>query len=83
MRIQAVRTLLVFLRYNEKEMQRRWLRENMVTQLCRSQNCYTRHIFVRLCINAMDIFSEKYFKTYFYGNLLDLAGKIICYLTVK
>ncbi|KAK4873133.1 hypothetical protein RN001_015162 [Aquatica leii] len=72
-RVQAVRTLLIFLRYNGKEMQRRWIRENLVAQLCRSDSYYTRLIYIKLCAAAMDIFSDNYFKEYFYQNLLDLA----------
>ncbi|KAK4873132.1 hypothetical protein RN001_015161 [Aquatica leii] len=72
-RVQAVRTLVIFLRYNGKEMQRRWIRENTVAQLCRSDSYYTRLIYIKLCAAAMDIFSDKYFKEYFYENLLDLA----------
>ncbi|KAF5272713.1 hypothetical protein FQA39_LY07740 [Lamprigera yunnana] len=72
-RVQAARTLLIFLRYNGKEMQRRWLRENLLTQLCHSNSYYTRLIYIRLCANAIDIFSDKYFKEYFYGHLLNMA----------
>ncbi|KAF5297424.1 hypothetical protein FQR65_LT01355 [Abscondita terminalis] len=72
-RIQAGRTLLIYLRYNGKEMQRRWLRENLVSQLCRSSSCYTRLIYIKICASAKDIFSDKYFKEYFFENLLDLA----------
>uniref|UniRef100_A0A1Y1KKB2 Serine/threonine-protein phosphatase 4 regulatory subunit 4 n=3 Tax=Photinus pyralis TaxID=7054 RepID=A0A1Y1KKB2_PHOPY len=73
-RAQAVRTLLIFLRYNGKEMQRRWLRDNLVQQLCRSDSYYTRLIYIRLCKSAIEIFSDKYFKDYFFDHLLDLAG---------
>lgn len=72
-RAQAVHTLLIFLRYNGKEMQRRWLRDNLVQQLCHSDSYYTRLIYIRLCQSAIEIFSDKYFKDYFFDHLLDLA----------
>ncbi|KAK4873140.1 hypothetical protein RN001_015169 [Aquatica leii] len=72
-RVQAVRTLLIFLRYNSKEVHRRWLRKKLVKQLARSDSYYTRLIYIRLCATAIEIFSDRYFKEYFYDHLLDLA----------
>lgn len=67
--------MLVFLRWNTRQVQRTWLREHLISELAESNNCYTRHIFIQLCINANEIFSNKYFKENFFYPLLSLAGK--------
>ncbi|XP_019864852.1 serine/threonine-protein phosphatase 4 regulatory subunit 4 isoform X2 [Aethina tumida] len=71
-RIQATRTLLVFLRYNLKEPQRKWIRESMFNKLCCSRSAYTRIIYVKMCDNVLDLFSGRYFKEYFYTHLMTL-----------
>ncbi|XP_057661531.1 serine/threonine-protein phosphatase 4 regulatory subunit 4-like isoform X2 [Diorhabda carinulata] len=72
-RTQAARTLLIFLRYNIKENHRKWIRENLIKLLCQSNSCYTRHIFINMCYDAIKIFSWKYFKEHFYLPLLSLG----------
>ncbi|XP_063920691.1 serine/threonine-protein phosphatase 4 regulatory subunit 4-like isoform X2 [Zophobas morio] len=72
-RSQASRTLLVFLRYNLKEIQRKWIRDNLITHLCLSKSCYTRHIFILACYHAAELFSNNYFKKFFFESLLSLA----------
>lgn len=72
-RTQAARTLLIFLRYNIKENHRKWIRENLINILCNSNCCYTRHIFINMCYDAIKIFSWKYFKEHFYLPLLSLG----------
>ncbi|KAF7282801.1 hypothetical protein GWI33_001948 [Rhynchophorus ferrugineus] len=72
-RSQAARTLLVFLRYNMKENQRKWITESIINQLCNANCCYTRQIYIQLCIHAFNVFSKKFFKEYFYLPLLCLA----------
>ncbi|GJQ83912.1 hypothetical protein Trydic_g19850 [Trypoxylus dichotomus] len=72
-RYQAIRTLLIFLRYNRKDNQQKWLRDALINQFCYSDSCYTRQIYVKLCFYALEIFSSKYFKEYFFQPLLCLA----------
>ncbi|XP_066151407.1 serine/threonine-protein phosphatase 4 regulatory subunit 4-like [Euwallacea fornicatus] len=72
-RSQATRTILIFLKYNLKENHRKWIREMILTQLCNAPCCYARQVFVILCGHAIEIFSWKYFKEYFYVPLLNLA----------
>ncbi|KAG5882164.1 hypothetical protein JTB14_002888 [Gonioctena quinquepunctata] len=72
-RTQAAKTLLIFLRFSSKENHRKWIRENLINILCNSTSCYTRHIFINMCVEAMQIFSWKYFKEYFYLPLLGLG----------
>ncbi|KAL1517631.1 hypothetical protein ABEB36_001369 [Hypothenemus hampei] len=72
-RSQATRTLLIILRYSLKENHRTWIREMIQTQLCNSSSCYSRQVYITLCNHAIDIFSWKYFKEYFYLPLLNLA----------
>ncbi|XP_072399856.1 serine/threonine-protein phosphatase 4 regulatory subunit 4-like isoform X2 [Diabrotica undecimpunctata] len=72
-RTQAARTLLVFLRYNIKENHRKWIRESLINNLCNSSSCYTRHIFINMCYDAVKIFSWKYFKEHFFLPLLSLG----------
>lgn len=73
-RSQASRTLLIFLRYNLKEIQRKWIRDNLITHLCYSKSCYTRHVFILACVHAAELFSNSYFKKHFFEPLLSLAG---------
>ncbi|CAH1124911.1 unnamed protein product [Ceutorhynchus assimilis] len=72
-RSQATRTLLIILKYSLKENHRKWIREMIQTQLCNAECCYSRQMYVTLCIHALDIFSWKYFKEYFYLPLLNLS----------
>ncbi|CAH1979733.1 unnamed protein product [Acanthoscelides obtectus] len=72
-RSQASRTILVFLRYNTKENHRRWIRDSLIRELCNSKCSYTRHIFIYMCVHAIDVFSWKYFKEFFYLQLLSLG----------
>ncbi|XP_064215924.1 serine/threonine-protein phosphatase 4 regulatory subunit 4 isoform X2 [Tribolium castaneum] len=72
-RSQASRTLLIFLRYNLKEVQRKWIRDNLVTHLCYAKSCYTRHVFILACVHAAELFSNNYFKKNFFEPLLSLA----------
>jgi hypothetical protein len=72
-RSQASRTLLIFLRYNLKEIQRKWIRDNLITHLCYSKSCYTRHVFILACVHAAELFSNSYFKKHFFEPLLSLA----------
>nr|CAH7758066.1 unnamed protein product [Callosobruchus chinensis] len=72
-RSQASRTILVFLRYNTKENHRTWIRDSLMNQLCNSKCSYTRHIFIQMCVHAIDVFSWKYFKEFFYLPLLSLG----------
>uniref|UniRef100_A0A6P7GHL9 Serine/threonine-protein phosphatase 4 regulatory subunit 4-like n=1 Tax=Diabrotica virgifera virgifera TaxID=50390 RepID=A0A6P7GHL9_DIAVI len=72
-RTQAARTLLIFLRYNVKENHRKWIRESLINNLCNSNSCYTRHIFINMCYEAVKIFSMKYFKEHFFLPLLSLG----------
>ncbi|CAH1119724.1 unnamed protein product [Phaedon cochleariae] len=72
-RTQAAKTMLVFLRYSIKENHRKWIRENLINLLCNSPSCYTRHIYINMCVHAIDLFSWKYFKEHFYLPLLTLG----------
>lgn len=72
-RAQAVRTLLVFLRHNSKEVHQKWLRDTLIKQLCYSESSYTRIIYIKLCEHAVDLFPDLYFQEYFFGPLLSLA----------
>ncbi|RZC35879.1 serine/threonine-protein phosphatase 4 regulatory subunit 4-like, partial [Asbolus verrucosus] len=74
LRSQASRTLLIFLRFNVKEIQRKWIRDNLINHLCYSKSCYTRHIFILACVHAMELFSNSYFKNHFFEPLLSLAN---------
>ncbi|XP_018567757.1 serine/threonine-protein phosphatase 4 regulatory subunit 4 isoform X2 [Anoplophora glabripennis] len=71
-RSQASRTILVLLRYNLKENHRKWIREKLISLLYNSPCCYTRHIFINMCIHAIEIFSNKYFKEHFFLPLVKL-----------
>ncbi|KAJ8919708.1 hypothetical protein NQ315_006236 [Exocentrus adspersus] len=71
-RSQAARTILVFLRYNLKENHRKWIREKLTSLLYNSPCCYTRHVFINMCVHAIDTFSTRYFKEHFFLNLVKL-----------
>lgn len=74
-RSQAAKTVLYFLRYSPKENHRKWIREHLINSLCHSSSCYTRHIFINMCSEAIKLFSWKYFKEHFFMSLLELGGK--------
>lgn len=56
-----------------KPMQRIELRSKLYSELANNPNCYVRMMFVRMMIEAMEIFSSVYFKEHFLTVLLNLA----------
>ncbi|XP_068083242.1 uncharacterized protein [Anabrus simplex] len=72
-RVAAARTLLVFLRYNQKQVQRSDIRSRIITELCRGRSCYSRMMFIKICHIAIELYSRRYFKDYFFTHLLELA----------
>ncbi|KAJ4443074.1 hypothetical protein ANN_04724 [Periplaneta americana] len=72
-RMAAARTMLVFLRYNIKQTQKSAIRSRIDTDLRNSDSCYKRMLFVKMCATAMDLFSRRYFKEYFFMSLIGLS----------
>lgn len=52
----------------------------LVPDLCGSDSCYKRMLYVKMCAIAMDLFSRRYFKDHFFRPLIGLSGKPACYL---
>ncbi|GFG30947.1 hypothetical protein Cfor_04044 [Coptotermes formosanus] len=82
-RMAAVRTMLVFLRYNVKETQRNAIRAHIHTDLCHSDSCYKRMLYVNMCGTAMDLFSRCYFKEYFFMPLIGLSDDKVPNIRLK
>ncbi|XP_012145713.1 serine/threonine-protein phosphatase 4 regulatory subunit 4 isoform X4 [Megachile rotundata] len=72
-RLAAGTLFLFLLRYNTKPMQKVELRIKLYRQLANNPDCYVRMMFVRMMIEAMEIFSSVYFKEHFFTVLLNLA----------
>ena len=82
-RLSAGRTLLVFLRYNLKSGQRSDLHNRLFTEFAGNSNSYVRMLYIRMMIEAMDIFSSVYFKQHFYTTVLNLTEDPIANVRLK
>ncbi|KZC09718.1 Serine/threonine-protein phosphatase 4 regulatory subunit 4, partial [Dufourea novaeangliae] len=82
-RLAAGTLYLFLLRYNMKPMQRVELRSRLYTELANSPDCYVRMMFVRMMIEAFEIFSTVYFKEHFFTTLLNLAEDPVANIRIK
>ncbi|XP_054008631.1 serine/threonine-protein phosphatase 4 regulatory subunit 4-like isoform X1 [Hylaeus anthracinus] len=82
-RLAAGTLYLFLLRYNMKAVQRIELRCKLYTELANSPDCYVRMMFVRMMVEAMDIFSSAYFKEHFFSVLLNLAEDPVANIRIK
>ncbi|XP_017885898.1 serine/threonine-protein phosphatase 4 regulatory subunit 4-like isoform X3 [Ceratina calcarata] len=82
-RLSAGTLYLFLLRYNLKPMQRVELRSKLYSEVANNSNCYVRMMFVRLMVEAMDIFSSVYFKEHFFSILLSLAEDPVANIRLK
>ncbi|XP_076653835.1 serine/threonine-protein phosphatase 4 regulatory subunit 4 isoform X2 [Halictus rubicundus] len=82
-RLAAGTLYLFLLRYNMKPMQRVEMRSRLYTELANSPDCYVRMIFVRMMVEALEIFSSVYFKEHFFTVLLNLAEDPVANIRIK
>ncbi|XP_015185621.1 PREDICTED: serine/threonine-protein phosphatase 4 regulatory subunit 4-like isoform X1 [Polistes dominula] len=83
-RLAAGRLLLVFLRYNNKFMQKAEFRNKIYVELASNPDCYVRMIFVRMMVEALFyIFPSAYFKEHFFTVLLNLAEDPVANIRLK
>ncbi|XP_070167734.1 serine/threonine-protein phosphatase 4 regulatory subunit 4 isoform X2 [Polyergus mexicanus] len=82
-RLAAGTLFLVLLRYNMKPIQRAELRNRIFTDIANNPDCYVRMMFVRMMIEALEIFSSVYFKEHFFNVLLSLAEDPIANIRMK
>ncbi|XP_068968871.1 serine/threonine-protein phosphatase 4 regulatory subunit 4-like isoform X2 [Bombus flavifrons] len=82
-RLSAGTLYLFLLRYNMKPMQRVELRSKLYSDLASNPNCYVRMMFVRMMIEALEIFSSAYFKEHFFTALLNLAEDPVANIRMK
>lgn len=66
-----------------KSIQRAQLRSKILTDLANNPDCYVRMMFVRMMVEAMEIFSSVYFKEHFFNVLLNLAEDPIANIRMK
>lgn len=66
-----------------KPIQKAELRNRMNTDLANNPDCYVRMMFVRIMIEALEIFSSVYFKEHFFNILLNLAEDPIANIRIK
>ncbi|XP_076233070.1 serine/threonine-protein phosphatase 4 regulatory subunit 4 isoform X5 [Calliopsis andreniformis] len=82
-RLAAGTLFLFLLRYNMKPMQRVELRSKIYSELANNPDCYVRMMFVRMMIEALEIFSSVYFKEHFFTVLLNLAEDPVANIRLK
>ncbi|XP_011335622.1 serine/threonine-protein phosphatase 4 regulatory subunit 4 isoform X4 [Ooceraea biroi] len=82
-RLAAGILFLVLLRYNMKPIQRAELRNRIFTDLANNPDCYVRMMFVRIMVEALEIFSSVYFKEHFFTVLLSLAEDPVANVRLK
>nr|XP_034188377.1 serine/threonine-protein phosphatase 4 regulatory subunit 4-like isoform X5 [Osmia lignaria] len=82
-RLAAGTLFLFLLRYNTKSMQKVELRIKLYSQVANNPDCYVRMMFVRMMVEAMEIFSSVYFKEHFYTVLLNLAEDSVPNIRLK
>jgi len=66
-----------------KPIQRAELRNRIFTDLANNPDCYVRMMFVRMMIEALEIFSSVYFKEHFFNVLLNLAEDPVANIRMK
>lgn len=66
-----------------KSIQRAELRSRLFTDLANDSNCYVRMMFVRMMVEALEIFSSSYFKEHFFNVLLTLAEDPVANIRMK
>lgn len=66
-----------------KSIQRAELRNRIFTDIANNPDCYVRMMFVRMMIEALEIFSSVYFKEHFFNVLLNLAEDPIANIRMK
>lgn len=64
-------------------MQKVELRIKLYSQLANNPDCYVRMMFVRMMVEAMEIFSSVYFKEHFFTVLLNLAEDSVPNIRLK
>ncbi|XP_076674642.1 serine/threonine-protein phosphatase 4 regulatory subunit 4 isoform X3 [Andrena cerasifolii] len=82
-RLAAGTLFLFLLRYTMKPMHRVELRGKIYTQLAKNSDCYVRMMFVRMMMEALEIFSSVYFKQHFFKVLLNLAKDPVANIRMK
>lgn len=82
-RLAAGTLFLFLLRYTMKPMHRVELRGKIYTQLAKNPDCYVRMMFVRMMMEALEIFSSIYFKQHFFKVLLNLAKDPVANIRMK
>ncbi|XP_025990555.2 serine/threonine-protein phosphatase 4 regulatory subunit 4 isoform X2 [Solenopsis invicta] len=82
-RLAAGTLFLLLLRYNMKPIQRAELRNRIFTDLANNSDCYVRMMFVRMMVEALEIFSSTYFKEHFFNVLLNLAEDPVANIRMK
>ncbi|XP_076161068.1 serine/threonine-protein phosphatase 4 regulatory subunit 4 isoform X3 [Ptiloglossa arizonensis] len=82
-RLAAGTLYLFLLRYNMKPIQRVELRSRLCTELANHPDCYVRMMFVRMMVEALEIFSSVYFKEHFFNVLLSLAEDHVANIRLK
>lgn len=66
-----------------KPIQRVELRSRLCTELANHPDCYVRMMFVRMMVEALEIFSSVYFKEHFFNVLLSLAEDHVANIRLK
>lgn len=66
-----------------KSIQKTELRNRIITDLANNPDCYVRMMFVRMMIEALEIFSSAYFKEHFFNILLNLAEDSVANIRIK
>lgn len=66
-----------------KPIQRAELRNRIITDLANNPDCYVRMMFVRMMIEALEIFSSVYFKEHFFNVLLSMAEDSVANIRMK
>jgi hypothetical protein len=66
-----------------KPIQRTELRNRIFTDLANNPDCYVRMMFVRMMIEALEIFSSVYFKDHFFTVFLSLAEDPVANIRLK
>lgn len=66
-----------------KPIQRAELRSRIYTDLANNPDCYVRMMFVRMMVEALEIFSSTYFKEHFFNVLLNLTEDPIANIRMK
>eukprot|EP00002_Diphylleia_rotans_P016563 TRINITY_DN3225_c0_g1_i13.p1 TRINITY_DN3225_c0_g1~~TRINITY_DN3225_c0_g1_i13.p1 ORF type:complete len:630 (+),score=113.31 TRINITY_DN3225_c0_g1_i13:114-2003(+) len=75
---QAAKTICHYMKKNRKNYQRSNICAQLVQRFGRKKCCYSRLVYVDVCLAALELFSRKFFREHFFDAALELGRVRSC-----